>query len=127
MASVPSNMFSKFVGANGILDVVVGVSSLWNGGSRLGLLNQSLVKRKTPALARRVAAWFILAIGLMRIPVALYPKNPGVLLTGSISYILEASWMLSETMVFSSTNNAIIATILYGLGYHTYKQSRKGK
>lgn len=121
-----SNSFlTKVVALNGVLDLVLGLNVLLLNPSRASTVNASLALSTTPPYSRRSSAWLVLTVGLMRMVGYWYPKEIGPKLCAYWSYLVEATWMFSETVIYGSTKHLGISLFLYIFGFIVRGQMKR--
>ena len=121
-----SNSFlTKVVALNGVLDLVFGLNVLLINSSKASTVNASLALSTTSPYSRRSSAWLLLTVGLMRIIGYWYPKEIGPKLCAYWSYLVEATWMFSETVYYGSTSHLGVSLFLYIFGFIVRGQMKR--
>ena len=120
-----SGFLTKLVSANGALDIVIGVLGFVNS-KRLQAVQQSLGSTMTSPITNRLASWFLICIGFMRLQLHFFKTDKSAYWNAFVSYVAEATWMFSET-VKGTTSNPMTSVILYALAYFTYKDVQQIK
>lgn len=119
-----SDWLSKLVGANGLLNLLVGVSSFVSA-QRLHYFNETRLSptNRKAAYTNRIGSWLLVAIGMMRLPVHFFPSSSGALLNSCCSYFVEGTWILSEFLK-GTTANQYFPIFLYSMAYATFIRYR---
>ena len=114
---LPNHALSKFVALNGAIDIILGLNTLLINPNAIIAVNKSLSLPATSPYAKRSTAWLIFTIGLMRIIGYWYPTELASQVSAYWSYFVEATWMLSETLLHGTTANLTTSIVLYLLGF----------
>lgn len=120
-----SQYLTKLVSANGALDIFVGLMGFANS-RRLKAVQQSLGTSMTSPITNRLASWFLILIGVMRLQLHFNRKDKSAYWNAFMSYLTEATWMLSETLK-GTTSNPKTSIVLYFLAYLTYKDMKQAE
>jgi hypothetical protein len=115
--NIPAGFITKFVAVNGAIDVLVGLNSLLVKADSINAVNASLALPSASPYSKRSTAYLIFTIGLMRILAYFYPKELSSQVSAYWSYFVEATWMLTETVLHGTTSNLSISFVLYVLGF----------
>ena len=118
-------ILTKLVSANGALDICIGLIGFVNS-RRLKAVQQSLGTSMTSPITNRLASWFLILIGVMRLQLHFNKKDKSAYWNAFMSYLTEATWMFSETLK-GTTSNPKTSIVLYILAYLTYRDMQKIK
>ena len=109
---------------NGVLDLVFGLNVLLINLVRPRLSTPRwLYQRRHLTLDDRQHGWT--TMGLMRMIGYWYPKEIGPKLCAYWSYLVEATWMFSETVFYGSTSHLGVSLFLYIFGFIVRGQMKR--